>query len=157
MYHDTAYTGFAANAVEFTLYSSPRLEKGYVGQGLYALEKTLKDRPKVIEAFLRGLTMSLVYSTNDPAGATKAFGEMQPEVAKNPKLEEVLWRERMKISEPPPHANGEWGYMDAASWDNFLEVLMLGKLITKKPPLETLYTTQFLKEANAIDKSKLPK
>lgn len=157
MFHDTAYTGFAANGVEYTLYSSPRLDKGYVGQGIYTLEKTLKERPKVVAGFLRALTMSLVYATNNPAGAIKAFGEMVPEVAKNPKLEEALWRERMTISEPPPQANGIWGYMDADSWKNFLDVLMLGKLITKQPPPENLYTSEFLKEANAIDRSKLPK
>lgn len=157
MYHDTAYTAFAANGVEYTLYSSPRLEKGYVGQGIYALDTTLKERPQVVTAFLRALTMSLVYATNDPAGATKAFGLLQPEIAKNPSLEEALWRDRMKISEPPPQAKGEWGYMDADAWNNFLDVLLLGKLITKKPPLDSLYTTQFLAAANTFDRSKLPK
>ena len=157
MYHDTAYTNFAANGVEYTLYSSPRLEKGYVGQGIYTLKKMQKERPKVVTAFLRALTMSLVYASKDPAGATAAFGKMQPEIAKNLKLEEALWRERMKISEPPPQANGEWGYMDTESWNNFLDVLLLGNLITKKPPLESLYTTEFLQAANTFDRSKLPK
>lgn len=157
MYHDTAYTNFAANGVEYTLYSSPRLEKGYVGQGIYTLEKMQKERPKVVTAFLRALTMSLVYASKDPAGATAAFGKLQPEIAKNLKLEEALWRERMKISEPPPQANGEWGYMDAESWNNFLDVLQLGNLITKKPALESLYTTEFLHAANTFDHSKLPK
>jgi NitT/TauT family transport system substrate-binding protein len=154
-YHDTAYPIFAANGVEFTqLYSSPRLQQGYAGQGIYGLEKTLTGRRAVVEGFLRGLTKSLAYASKDPAGATRAFGQLHPEAAKNPTLEEAAWRERMKIIPVVPA--GQWGAMDRAGWENLLDVLLVGGVIKDKPPIEKLYTTDFLKAANQVDLTKLP-
>ena len=154
MYHDTAFPIFAANGVEFTLYQSPKLQQGYAGQGIYALEKTLAGKRAVVEGFLRGLTKSLAYATKDPVGATRAFGQLHPEAAKNPKLEEAAWRERMRII--PVAAPGQWGAMDRVGWENLLDVLLLAGVIKDKPPLEKLYTTDFLKAANQVDLTKLP-
>jgi NitT/TauT family transport system substrate-binding protein len=154
-YHDTAFPIFAANGVEFTqLYASPKLQQGYAGQGVYGLERTLAAKRAAVEGFLRGLTKSLAYASKDPAGATRAFGQLHPEAAKNPKLEESAWRERMKII--PVAATGQWGAMDRTAWENLLEVLLLGGLIKDKPPLDKLYTTDFLKAANQVDLTKLP-
>jgi NitT/TauT family transport system substrate-binding protein len=154
MYHDTAFPMFAANGVEFTLYSSPKLQQGYAGQGIYALEKTLTGKRAAVEAFLRGLTKSLAYATKDPVGATRAFGQLHPEAAKNAKLEEAAWRERMKII--PVAAPGQWGAMDRLAWENLLEVLLLAGVVKDKPPIEKLYTSDFLKAANQVDLTKLP-
>ncbi|MFI4986005.1 MAG: ABC transporter substrate-binding protein [Alphaproteobacteria bacterium] len=156
MYHDTAMANFATNGIVLTIYADPKLEKGYAGQGIYVLEKTLQERRPAVEKFLRGLTKSLVYASKDPAGATKAFGQLYPEIAKNPALEEKLWRERRKISQPPPEAHGEWGYMDKLAWENLLDVLSVGGILKAKPPAEKLYTTELLKSANEVDTSNLP-
>jgi NitT/TauT family transport system substrate-binding protein len=154
-YHDTAFPIFAANGVEFTqLFVSPKLQQGYAGQGIYGLEKTLTSKRATVEGFLRGLTKSLAYATKDPVGATRAFGLLQPEAAKNPKLEEAAWRERMKVI--PIAAAGAWGAMDRLAWENLLDVLLLAGVIKDKPPLEKLYTTDFLKAANQVDLTKLP-
>jgi ABC-type nitrate/sulfonate/bicarbonate transport system substrate-binding protein len=154
MYHDTAYPIFGANGVEYTVYSSPKLQQGYAGQGIYALERTLAGKRTAIEGFLRGLTKSLAYAMKDPAGATRAFGQLHPEAAKNPTLEEAAWRERMKIVASA--APGQWGAMDRTAWENLLDVLLLGGVIKDKPPVEKLYTTDFLKTANQVDLTKLP-
>jgi NitT/TauT family transport system substrate-binding protein len=157
MYHDTAYPIFVANGMEIAgFFSSPRLEKGYAGQGIYGLERTLTTRRPAVEGFLRGLTKSLVYATRNPEGATKAFGLLHPEAAKNPKLEEAAWQERVKILALPADAKGQWGYMDRTAWENLLEVLVLGGVIKDRPPVDRLYTTEFLTAANQVDLTKLP-
>jgi NitT/TauT family transport system substrate-binding protein len=156
MYHDTAMANFMANGIELTLYASPKLSTGYAGQGIYGLEKTLTSKRAVVEGFLRGLTKSLAYAAKDPAGATRAFGQLVPEIAKNPELEERLWRERLRISTPPAEARGQWGFMDRLAWDNLLDVLLVGGVIKDKPPADKLYTTDFLKAANQVDLTKLP-
>jgi len=154
-YHDTAFPLFAANGVEFTqLYVSPKLQQGYAGQGIYAQERTLASKRAAVEGFLRGLTKSLAYASKDPTGATRAFGQLYPEVARNPKLEEAAWRERMKII--PVAAPGQWGAMDRTAWENLLDVLLVGGVIKDKPPVDKLYTTDFLKAANQVDLTKLP-
>jgi NitT/TauT family transport system substrate-binding protein len=154
-YHDTAFPLFAANGVEFSqLFVSPKLQQGYAGQGIYAQERTLAGKRAAVEGFLRGLTKSLAYASKDPAGATRAFGQLVPEVAKNPKLEEAAWRERMKII--PVAAPGQWGAMNRTDWENLLDVLVIGGVVKDKPPLEKLYTTDFLKAANQVDLTKLP-
>ncbi len=155
-YHDSAFVNFIAQGLEVTLYSSPKLQQGYAGQGIYALEKTLNARKPVVEGFLRGLTKSLVYAMKNPQGATRAFGLLHPEAAKNPGLEEAMWRERMKICVLPPEAKGQWGYTDRTAWDNMLDVLVIGGVIKDRPPVDKLYTTAFLKAANEVDTSKLP-
>ena len=153
MYHDTFYPILAAAGIDVTFYSSPALERGFAGQGIYGLEKTLHDRRHAVEAFLRGLTKSLAYAKKDPEGATRAFGQLVPEIAKNPELEKNAWLERAKITYP---IDGQWGKMDDTIWENLLDVLMLGGTIKEKPPLAKLYTTDFLQVANAVDLSKLP-
>jgi NitT/TauT family transport system substrate-binding protein len=154
-YHDTAFPIFAASGAEFTqIYASPKLQQGYAGQGIYGLDRTLTGKRAAVEGFLRGLTKSLAYASKDPAGATRAFGLLHPEAAKNPKLEESAWRERMKII--PVAAPGQWGAIDRAAWENLLDVLLLGGLIKDKPPVDKLYTTDFLKAANQVDLTKLP-
>ena len=89
-----------------------------------------------MEAFLRGLTKSLEYSTKDPAGATKAFAQLHPEIGKNLALEEKAWRERVKITY---QVNGQWGTMDDTAWSNLLDVLQVGGMIKEKPPVRVVY------------------
>jgi ABC-type nitrate/sulfonate/bicarbonate transport system substrate-binding protein len=152
MYHDTFYPILEANGIELSYYTSPALERGFAGQAIYGLEKTLVARRPAVEAFLRGLTKSLEYATKNPAGATKAFAQLHPEIGKNLALEEKAWRERVKISYP---VNGQWGAMDDAPWANLLEVLQVGGMIKEKPPVSSLYTNDFLKAANSVDLSKV--
>lgn len=152
MYHDTFYPILEANGIGLTYYSSPALERGFAGQAIYGLEKTLTERRAAVEAFLRGLTKALEYSTKNPAGATKAFAQLHPEIGKNLELEERAWRERVKITFP---VNGQWGTMADTAWSNLLDVLQVGGMIKEKPPVSRLYTTEFLKAANNVDLSKV--
>jgi NitT/TauT family transport system substrate-binding protein len=152
MYHDTYYPILEANGVGLTYYSSPALERGFAGQAIYALEKTLAQRKPAVEAFLRGLTKALEYATKNPAGATKAFSQLHPEIGKNLALEEKAWRERVKITFP---VNGQWGTMDDTAWANLLDVLQVGGMIKEKPPVSRLYTNEFVKAANSVDLSKV--
>jgi NitT/TauT family transport system substrate-binding protein len=156
MYHDTAYPVFAAEGLEFTFVSSPKLQQGYAGPGLYALERTYTARRRAFEGLLRGMTKSLAYATRNPEGATRAFGQLHPEAARNPRLEQALWQERMKILALPPEANGQWGYTATAYWSNVLDVLLLAGTIKERPPVEKLYTTEFLAAANQVDLSRMP-
>lgn len=156
MYHDTAYPAFAAEGLEFTLVSSPKLQQGYAGPGLYALERTYRARRRAFEGLLRGMTKSLAYATRNPEGATRAFGQLHPEVARNPRLELALWQERTRILTLPPEANGQWGYTAPVYWNNLLDVLLLAGSIKERPPVEKLYTTEFLTAANQVDLSRLP-
>lgn len=156
MFWDTAYVNYMGQGIELSLVSSPKLQQAYAGLAIYAQERTITGRRKALEGFLRGLTKSLAYSTKSPEGATRAFGELHPEIAKNPKLEQAMWEERLKIQVLPPAARGQWGYMDRVHFENLLEVLYLGGLIKEKPPVEKLYTTEFLKAANEVDLSRLP-
>jgi NitT/TauT family transport system substrate-binding protein len=153
-FHDLGFAGFQASGIELTVYESPKL-KGYPGQGVLGLDNVLRDRKKAVEGFLRGLTKGLVYSVRNPAGATKAFGEYSPEAAKNPALEEKLWRERLKIVPLPPEAHGQWGYMEDRYFDTLVDVLVTGGVIKEKIPAAKLYTTAFLKAANDVDVSNL--
>ncbi len=152
MYHDTFYPILEANGIALSYYTSPALERGFAGQAIYALDKTLTERKPAVEAFLRGLTKSLEYATKHPAEATKAFAQLHPEIGKNLALEERAWRERVKITFP---VNGQWGFMDDTPWSNLLEVLSVGGMIKEKPPVSKLYTTEFLKAANSVDLSKV--
>jgi len=148
IYHDTYYAILEANGIQMTYHSSPQLDKGFVGQAIFALDKTITTRKPAIEAFLRGLTKSLAYSTKDPAGATKAFAAAYPVIAKNINIEEQAWRERAKITYP---VGGQWGYMEDLPFKNMLDVLYIGGLIKERPSLDKLYTNEFIKSANSLN------
>lgn len=153
MFWDTAYANYRAQGIDLQLVSSPKLQQAYAGLGFFALEKTLASRRNTIEAFLRGITKSLAFATKNPEAATRAFAALHPEVGKNPRLEQAIWEERLKIQVLPPAARGQWGFMEPVQFENMLDVLMLAGLIKEKPPVEKLYTLEFLKAANAVDLS----
>jgi len=154
---DTMFAFLKARGVELDVVQSPKLQQAYAGLGIFALEKTLKERRALVENFLRGLTKGLAYAERNPAGATAAFGKLHPPIAKNLALEEAVYRERLKLHVLPPEAKGQFGYMDRRHFDALLDVLHTGGIIKDKPPVEKLYTTEFLKAANDVDLSKLPK
>lgn len=154
---DTMFAYLKAQGVELDHIQSPKLQQAYAGLGIWALDKTLTSRRPLVENFLRGLTKSLAYSERNPAGATAAFGKLHPAIAKNLALEEAVYRERLKIHVLPPEAKGQYGYMDRRHFDSLLDVLHTGGVIKEKPPVEKLFTTEFLKAANDVDLSKLPK
>jgi ABC-type nitrate/sulfonate/bicarbonate transport system substrate-binding protein len=159
MYHDTGFVNFEANGIKFNMYKSPKLDAGYAGVGVWALEDRYKKDRDLFVRFLRGYTKSLAYAVKDPAGATAAFGKLHPEVAKNPKLEEAMWRERMKLMPTvgPGGVKG-WGYIrnEKVAWDNLFEVQLLAGLIKSKPPIDKLFTPELLDDVNKVDLSKLP-
>lgn len=159
MYHDTGFVNFEANGIQFNMYSSPKLDAGYAGIGVWALESAYKGKRDLFVRFLRAYTKSLAYAARDPEGATRAFGRLHPEVAKNPKLEEAMWRERMKIMPVVgPGGVSEWGRLkdEKTAFENLLEVQMLSGLIKTKPPLDALFTSELIKDVNKVDLSKLP-
>jgi NitT/TauT family transport system substrate-binding protein len=159
MYHDTGFVNFEANGIEFKMYTSPKLDAGYAGVGVWAMEDSYRKKRDQFVRFLRAYTKSLAYAVRDPEGATKAFGRLHPEVAKNPKLEEAMWRERIKIMPVVgPGGVSEWGRLkdEKIAFDNLLEVQLLAGLIKAKPPLDALFTPELLADVNKVDLKKLP-
>jgi ABC-type nitrate/sulfonate/bicarbonate transport system substrate-binding protein len=145
IYHDTFYPFLEKNDIHVTFYKSPMLDRPFAGQGIFGMENYIQRKKDLVTAFLRGLTKSLAYSTNDPAAATTAFAEMHPEIGKQLDLEEAAWRERIKITFP---IDGKWGVMNDEMWNNLDDLLLQGKVITEKPEIEKLYTTDFVAAAN---------
>jgi NitT/TauT family transport system substrate-binding protein len=152
IYHDTFYPFLERNGVELTYYNSPALDRPFAGQGIFGLETYFQSKPQLATAFLRGLTKSLAYATRDPAGATRAFAQLHPEIGKNLVLEEAAWRERVKITHS---IKGVWGQMDDQIWENLLDVLLTGGVIKQKPPIDKLYTNEFVTAANKVDLKKM--
>ena len=157
MFYDTAWPMFAQNGIEVNLYEIPKLQTNYPGNVFVARDDTIQEKRALIQRFVRAAHKSLIYSTRNPTGATKAFSQEYPEVIKNLPLEEVIWKQRAKILVLPESAKGVWGSSNDAGWEKAVDMMFLAGLITTKPAVSKLYTNEFLKEANAMDLSKLPK
>lgn len=158
MYYDTGFVSFEQQGVGFNYYSSPRLNQGYPGIGFVALEKTLRDRKSTFQALSRAMTKCAVYAIKDPVGATKAFAQLYPEIGKSIDAEVEVWKRRASIIVPSTQSgNRIWGTIDNAdvAWNNLLDVLTIGGVIKQRPPVSSLYTTDFTTDESTIDLSKL--
>ncbi len=79
-----------------------------------------------------------IQTTQGTVASTVAFGKLHAQVAKNPKLEQAMWQERLKLHVLPPEAKGQMGYMAREHFENLLDVLYGGGAIKDKPPVEKL-------------------
>lgn len=148
-WYDSAMPLIAASGVSAREYIPQELLGEYPGQGLYGLRDHLQKRREAVTAFLRGLTRSIIAGLEDPEGTIAAYSEYVPEAKARPEAELAGWIRRASIMKLPEAAKGVYGYSQASYWNNLIDVLNEGGVVNGRPPVQNLFTTEFLEAANA--------
>jgi putative hydroxymethylpyrimidine transport system substrate-binding protein len=102
---------------------------------LVAKRQPLEEDPQAIRLFLAALARGTAAAAKDPAGATKALLEANPDL--DPKLT------RAEVDATLPLLSRR-GYMNAAQWSRFVGWMRENGLISTQPPPSALLSNAYL-------------
>jgi len=125
-------SGYQVNNIEVANYSN------FVSNGLLSNEKTIKEKPQLVQkftnAFLQGLKDTINNSDEAFVISKKYIPEMKEEEIQRAVLQEsiIFWQAE------------KLGQNSSEQWQKSVELLKEFGLIEKKPAIETLFTNQFV-------------
>lgn len=111
------------------------------GTMLITNDKVLKERPQIVEKFLRGTLKGLIWQYQNVQAANDILLKHRPERTKIEADKSKIIFETYKVDEVKQ--NG-WGFMSDARWQKTVDVLVQGKVLEKPLEVKNLYTNEFL-------------
>lgn len=121
-------------------------------------EKMVKEKPQVVEAFLKAVVQGTIYANANPEGAADALAKMAPELAKDrAKFNQYVTNVLPSASPPAGESISSWnfGSMSVEGWQALMdESVSQSKFSGFGQPfsLEGFVNTGFIDKANDFDK-----
>jgi NitT/TauT family transport system substrate-binding protein len=134
----------------------------FPGNGLFALDKTLKDHRAEAVALGRGLAMGEVFAMANPEAAIRILYEVFPQTKPTGKDEDTAIRDDVKVlNARMAHwdlASGgvtKWGQGNMVNYTNYIDFLAKWKVVPVAVPVGDVVTNDLVDEMNAFDHAKV--
>jgi len=135
----------------------PILTKNSFVQGASTRDDLIKNDPKMLTGFLRGVAKGIIFSDANPAAAAKGHYEQFPRsLATNVSRDEAIKKAAGTIAQNVGISIGSarerrWGIVTGEQVDSTRDVFREADILKKSLPWQDFYDPQFLKEANNFD------
>jgi ABC-type nitrate/sulfonate/bicarbonate transport system substrate-binding protein len=126
-------------------------------QAFFVREETIKNDPQMLLGLLRGITMGLVFTRENPEAVARGHFEQHPQTRPtNVSLDEAVMRAGKVIAENvqlslTTLADREWGYAAPQQVERVRDVLIDADILQQKLAWDRYYTPQFIKGMNDFD------
>lgn len=109
-------------------------------------EKTIRERPEVVRAFVRATSEGYRRYLENPASAHAAIRQANPQM--DPDLMEHTWRElkRLGIVDSGDAKGGKIGMMTDARWERFVKEMQAAGALPANLDWKKAYTLEFVKD-----------
>lgn len=125
-------------------------ENGYdvYGSGMFTSQKMIDADPELVQRFTNAYLKAFQYVIDNPAEAAKITAESAPELADKVEVftEQIQADIDFTFESDTTKANG-LGAMDAAKWQETIDVLADQKVIEKAPEAATVFDNSFVEAA----------
>lgn len=112
--------------------------------GIVAREKTIREKRRLVDRFMKTSMKSLAWSVENPKGALDIFLKSAPTT--NRKVAEAIWRLTVEHLLTPESKNLGIGHMTFDKWERTLAVVKQTSKETINVKAADLYTNEFLPE-----------
>jgi NitT/TauT family transport system substrate-binding protein len=147
---DTLFEQYKRQGLDVVWISGPEFDD-YQSNVLSTSEQLMKEKPNMIQGFLRAVTKGVVFSIENPKATLKIIGESDPQLTKD--LDKAM--DELKIAnadfQSKLQAQHGFGYHSAKSWTLQAEGLKKLGEITKVLSGDQYFTNEFIAAANNFD------
>lgn len=102
-------------------------------------EKTIKENPDLVKAFMRATAKGYQFAIDKPEEAANILVKMVPDLDKNLVVASQKWLSPRYKDDAP-----RWGWQKPEVWQNYADWMMDHKLLEKKPDIAAAYTNDFI-------------
>jgi len=113
-----------------------------MGLAIHVNQDTLKDKPKLVEGFLRATQKAFVEAEKDPAAAIAALMKVKPDIDKDLSAKQLAAGFKLVRSRTAPQA--PIGVMQASDWAMTLELMKTYQELKTDLPADAFYTNALL-------------
>ncbi|MDP8222952.1 MAG: ABC transporter substrate-binding protein [Candidatus Lernaella stagnicola] len=111
------------------------------GNILVASEKLVRENPKLVTRFIKGLLDGWRKTHADPAMAASLLVKLKPNL--DPEIEAGIAAGTKEFME---REDGRMGWMTEEKWSHVIDLFQQGGVIEKKPDPKTVFTNRFMEE-----------
>jgi len=147
---DTLFEQYKRQGLDVVWISGPEFDD-YQSNVLSTSEQLIKEKPKMIEGFLRAITKGVVFSIENPKATLKIVGEADPQLTKDPDKAMIELQISNADFQSKLQAQHGFGYHSAASWQKQAEGLKKLGEISKVLSGDQYFTNEFIAGANRFD------
>lgn len=133
--------------IDITVSPIEGLDGVFAGGMIAAMPDTLADRESDVTTFLQVYTRIREFCLSDAEGCIDAYIAGSEDETPRDVLLNAL-QVRNELSQLPPEANGLHGYTEASYWETMVDLLLDGGWIEESPPVEQMFSTDFIEAAN---------
>lgn len=134
----------------------------FPGNGLFALDKTLKEHRAEAVAIGRGLAMGEIFASANPEAAIRIMYEVFPQTKPTGKDEVTAVRDdakvlRARIAHWDLASGGvtKWGQSNLTNFTSYIDFLTKWKVVPTAIPVSDVVTNDLVDEMNAFDPAKI--
>jgi NitT/TauT family transport system substrate-binding protein len=158
---DTQYAMVENAGVNLRLLDAEEIDH-YPGNGLLALEETLRTRRKEAVALARGYAKGTVFAISNPEAAVRILYEVFPQAKPTGKDETTAVRDDIKVLQARI-ANWKlenagvkrWGESSEARCAQYLDSLLKWGVVKERIAAQDLITNELIDEINSFDSNKV--
>jgi NitT/TauT family transport system substrate-binding protein len=113
------------------------------GSGVITSDAVLKDKPQLVERFIRAYLKAFKLTIDNPKEAVDVLMSVDGKLDRTILLAQLDADIKFTFTNATTQKCG-LGYMDPARWESTLSVLITQKVISSSPKLEDVYTNKFI-------------
>ena len=147
---DTLFEQYKRQGLDVVWISGPEYDD-YQSNVLATSEQLMKEKPGMIEGFLRAVTKGAVFSIENPKAALKIIGQEEPQLTKDMDKAMVELQLANGGFQSKLQAQNGFGFHSARSWELQAKALKELKEISKVLPGDQYFTNAFVAAANRFD------
>jgi NitT/TauT family transport system substrate-binding protein len=147
---DTLFEQYRRQGLDVVWISGPEYDD-YQSNVIATSEQLIKDRPQMVEGYLRAVTKGTVFSIENPKATLKIVGSEEPQLTKDPDKAMVELQLANAGFQSKLQAEHGFGFHSAKSWELQAKALKELKEISKVLPGDQYFTNGFIATANRFD------
>lgn len=147
---DTLFEQYKRQGLDVVWISGPEFDD-YQSNVLATSEQLIKEKPMMVQAYLRAVTKGTVFSIESPKSALKIIGKSDPQLVKDMDKAMVELQLANAGFQSKIQAQHGYGFHSAKSWELQAKALKDLKEISKVLPGDQYFTNDFIRPANQID------
>jgi len=147
---DTLFEQYKRQGLDVVWISGPEYDD-YQSNVLATSEQLIKERPRIVEGYLRAVTKGIIFSIENPKATLKIVGQEEPQLTKD--MDKAMVELQMANAgfQSKLQAQNGFGFHSAKSWELQAKALKELKEISKVLPGDQYFTNGFVAAANRFD------
>jgi NitT/TauT family transport system substrate-binding protein len=147
---DTLFEQYKRQGLDVVWISGPEYDD-YQSNVLATSEQMIKEKPKMVEGYLRAVSKGVVFSIENPKETLKIIGKDEPQLTKDMDKAMVELQLANGGFQSRLQAQSGFGFHSAKSWELQAKALKELKEISKVLPGDQYFTNSFISAANRFD------